>query len=98
MSRALSISLFVQLLLVAGFLGLGWQADQAMDKSVVGDLEAWNRFNASAGLAFYGVLFVWLATIMLSLFGGVLRTKKAQLAIWLPPLALVIGWLLSWVI
>jgi len=98
MNRVLSISLLVQLLLVAGFLGLAWQADQVMDKSGVGDVEAWNRFNAFAGIAFYGVAFVWLATIILSLAGRAFGTPKAQLAVGLPPLALVLGRLLSWVI
>lgn len=98
MSRALIISLFVQLLLVAGFLGLAWQADQAMDKSGIGDVEAWDRFNTFAGIAFYGAAFVWLATIILSLCGRVFGTTKAQLAVGLPPLALLLGWLLSWAI
>lgn len=98
MNRVLSISLLVQLLLVLGFLGLAWHADQLMDKSGVGDLETWNRFNLFAGIAFYGVAFVWLATIILSLAGRTFGSPKAQLAIGLPPLALVLGWLLSWVI
>ncbi|RGP55142.1 MULTISPECIES: hypothetical protein [Gammaproteobacteria] len=98
MNRVLNISLLVQLLLVAGFLGLAWQADQLMDKSGVGDLEAWNRFNNFAGIAFYGVALVWLATIILSLAGRAFGTPQAQLAVGMPPLALVLGWLLSWVI
>lgn len=98
MSRALSISLLVQLLLVVGFLGLAWQADQVIDKSGIGDLEAWGRFNTFAGIAFYSFAFVWLATIILSLAGRVFRTTKAQLATGLPPLALILGWCLSWVI
>ncbi|MCO5787254.1 hypothetical protein DHB74_12885 [Pseudomonas sp. G11-1] len=98
MNRALSISLLVQLLLIAGFLGLAWQADQVMDKSGIGDVEAWRRFSAFAGIAFYGFAFLWLATIILSLAGRVFRTSKAQLAIGLPPLALATGWCLSWVI
>ncbi|AIA75470.1 hypothetical protein FF32_11630 [Halomonas campaniensis] len=93
MSRALSISLFVQLLLVAGFLGLTWQAGQAMDKSGIRDVEAWNRFNAFAGLAFYGLVFVWLATIILSLSGRGFGATKAQLSVGLPRdwLASVVG-------
>ena len=47
MNRALSISLLVQLLLIAGFLGLAWQADQVMDKSGIGDVEALHEHNAS---------------------------------------------------
>ena len=98
MSRVLSIFLLIQLLLIAGFLGLSWQADQVMDKSGIGDIEAWRRFNALSGIAFYGVTFVWLATIILSLVGQFFQTTKAQLAIGLPPLALIFGWCLSWVI
>ncbi|MEE4250430.1 MAG: hypothetical protein V2I38_07560 [Alcanivoracaceae bacterium] len=94
MSRVLSISLLIQLLLIAGFLGFSWQADQVMDKSGIGDIEAWRRFNALSGIAFYGVTFVWLATIMLSLVIRLFRTSKAQLAIGLPPLALILGWCL----
>lgn len=95
MSRVLSISLLIQLLLIAGFLGFSWQADQVMDKSGIGDIEAWRRFNALSGITFYGVTFVWLATIMLSLIVRLFRTSKAQLAIGLPPLALILGWCLS---
>lgn len=98
MSRILSISLLIQLIFVAGFLGLAWQADQVMDKSGIGDIEAWRRFNDLAGIALYGVAFVWGGTIILSLAGRAFRTTKAQLAIGLPPLALVFCWCLSWVI
>jgi hypothetical protein len=98
MNRVLSISLLVQLLLVAGFLALVWQADQLMAKSGVGDVEAWNRFNAFAGITFYGLVFVWLATIILSFAGRAFVTPQAQLAVGLPPLALILAWLLSWVI
>src|SRR5699024_171679 len=98
MNRVLSISLLVQLLVVAGFLGLAWQADQVMEKWGVGEVEGWNRFSAFAGIAFYGVAFVWVATIILSLAGRAFGAPKAQLAVGLPPLALVLGRLLSWVI
>jgi hypothetical protein len=98
MKRVLSISLLVQLLLVIGFLGLTWQADQLMAKSGIDDQETWSRFNAFAGIAFYGVVFVWLATIILSLVGRVFGTQQAQLAIGLPPLVLILGWLVSWLI
>lgn len=49
MSRVLSISLLIQLFLVAGFFGFSRQADQVLDKSGIGDIEAWRRFNALAG-------------------------------------------------
>lgn len=98
MSRFFIISLPLQILLILAFLVFGWQADQAMDKSGLGNVETWRRFNSLAGIAFYGAALLWLATITLALFGRVFSTFKAQVAVGLPPLALVIGWCLSWVV
>lgn len=98
MRKYLIIAVLIKLLLIVGFHGLVWQADQVMDKAGIGDIDAWRRFNDLASITFYGVALMWLATIIISIAGRVIQTTQAQLAIGLPPLALVLGWFLLWVI
>jgi len=98
MSKVLSISLLLQLLLIACFIGLAWKADQEMDKSGIGDVDAWHSLNTFAGMAVYGAVFVWLVSVVLLVTGKVFRSTQAQFTIGLPPLVLILGWSLSWLI
>ena len=98
MSRVFTSSLVVQLVLVSCFLWFGWQADQAMDKAGIGDLDEWNRLNGWAGMAFFGTGIIWLATILLAAGVRAVGSVPAQLAIGVPPLGLVVGWWASWLV
>ncbi len=90
------VALLAQLLLIVSFLMFGWQADQAMEQSGNGDLDAWNRLNSYAGMVFYSVVLIWLSSIVLSVAGNEFRSIPAQIAIGLQPLVLVLGWCLLW--
>ncbi|WP_409525711.1 hypothetical protein [Nitrincola sp. MINF-07-Sa-05] len=68
-------SLVLQLLLAIAFLGFGWQADQAMDKSGMGDAFEWHRLSVLSGAAFYGLTGVWLATIAFSVVSAKFRSS-----------------------
>ncbi|MCK0154715.1 hypothetical protein MWU49_13430 [Alcanivorax sp. S6407] len=96
MSRFLSASLLIQIVLISLFVILGLQSDQAMDKSGVGDLEEWRRLNNLSGAALYGAVILWLASLLSSLLTRTFRSKIAQSAIGVPPLLLVFGWCLLW--
>ena len=98
MSRIFVGSLIVQLLLIVCFLWFGWQADQAMDKTGIGNLGEWNRWNRIAGIAIFGMGIIWLATILLTVATRSIALIKAQIAIGFPPLALVLGWCASWLV
>ena len=78
------------------YLGLVLHADQQMENSGIGDYEAWSRFNNFAGIAFNALVFVWLATIVLSLACRVFASPQAQRAIGLPPLALAVDFFWLW--
>lgn len=85
--------LLAQLLFVGLFLGFSYLADQAMDKTGMGDLQAWLRFNNFAGIAFYSAIALWLSALSLAWIKRVFSTPMAQLAIALPPFVLIAGWL-----
>ena len=95
MSRIFISLLMVQLLLIICFIWFGWQADQAMDKTGIGDVDEWNRWNGFAGIAFIGAGILWIATFLLATFARVIGLIQAQVAIGFPPLALVLGWCAS---
>lgn len=87
----LIVFLLAQLLAVALFLDFGYSADQAMDKTGTGDLQAWLRFNTFASIAFYSVIFLWLSALSLAWIKRAFLTPMAQLAIALPPFVLIAG-------
>lgn len=98
MNRIFSGSLLLQLMLIVCLIWFGWQADQAMDKSGIGDLNEWNRLNGLAGMAFYCVGLVWMATTLLVVGRRAIGSIQAQLAIGFPPLALFVSWCASWLV
>ena len=93
MSKIFGLSLLIQVLLIGFFLVFIWQADQAMDKSGIGNIQEWSHLNHLAGISINCLAAIWILTIGLISFSGRIRSKQAQLTIALPPLALLIGWI-----
>ena len=58
---------------LALFLYFGAQADAAMDKTGVGDLEAWRVYSWRSGAAFWAGTVIWAALIAWGL-----RSKKPE--------------------
>jgi len=86
----------VQLMLIAAFLRCAWQADQAMDKTGIGNLELCQQYNSYAGIAFYLAVTLWVVSIIFAVFGKCFKETHSQIAIGFPPLIMVVGWLLLW--
>lgn len=86
------VSLIIQLVLVSIFLLFLCKADQEMDKSGVGNLQAWEQFNAYASIAIYSAVIVWLFIIILTSIKGSFSDNHAQFSVGLPPLFLILGW------
>lgn len=85
-------------MLIAAFLRCAWQADQAMDKTGIGNLELWQQYNSYAGIAFYLAVTLWVVSIIFAVFGKCFKETPSQIAIGFPPLIMVVGWLLLWFI
>ena len=98
MSRFLNSVLLFQLVAIAGFIWFGWQADQVMGKDGIGDLELWSQYNNQAGIAIYIAVACWLVVITVAIASKSFRSRQAQMAIGLPPLAAVFGWIALWMI
>ena len=92
------LSLAFQLNFIAIFLLQTWRADQAMDKSGMGDLAAWTHSNSISGVAICGAAFLWMATIGIALFERAFSIPLAQQSIAAQLVALIIGWCLLWVL
>jgi hypothetical protein len=86
---------------VAVFLVSCWQSDRALDKSGIGDPERFTYWNRYAGFSIKNFVLLWLIAVVLSL---VFRRRKhcdSSKTYWkslvpdvlLPPLVLVLGWL-----
>ena len=84
--------------MIASFVYFGHQADLAMSKDGVGDLAQFNSFNQNAGISFYAASILWGLAVIVSLVKRRFRSKEAQLAIGLPPIALMFGVLIPWFI
>jgi len=84
--------------MIASFVYFAHQADLAMSKDGIGDLAKLNSFNRNAGISFYAEYVLWGIAIVISLVKRQFRSKEAQLAIGIPPIALMFGVLLPWFI
>lgn len=94
MSKVLNFLLVVQLLLIFGFHWFGWNSDQAMGKAGLGDYEEWKRLNDLAEFALHSAGIFWLAAVILAIAGRTVCSTQARLAIGLPPLILICGWVI----
>jgi ABC-type branched-subunit amino acid transport system permease subunit len=94
MKRTLIVLLILQLLAIVCFLYFCHQADLAMGKDGIGDIEKCNTFNSNAGISFYSVVVLWLSVVFISLIKRQFKSKEAQLAIGVPPVVILVGWLL----
>jgi hypothetical protein len=80
---------------MAVFFYAGYRADQAMDKSGIGDYQAFAWWDRVAGNWFWASVTLWLATSV----ACALLAHRGQLAKWLAvtyttltPLAFVVTW------
>lgn len=92
MNKLINIALVIQLSLVVTFLWFSLCADQAMDKSGIGDQVAWESFSNLAGIAFYSFGFLWLSVVFIVFLRKSFKSVAAQRAIAFPPVALLLGW------
>jgi hypothetical protein len=92
------IVFFVQIALIGVFFYCSWQADQAMDKAGIGNLELWRQYCSYAGIAFYLAISLWVITIITVVTGKRFTEKSSQVAIGFPPVIMVSGWFLYWFI
>ena len=96
--RILYSTLLIQLISIVLFLWLAWQADQAMSKDGIGNLELSNKYNHQAGIAFHVAATFWLVSIAVAILCKRFNSSQAQMAICVPPLVGFTGWLLLWFI
>lgn len=86
-----------QMILVALFLWYVWQSDKAMDKAGIGNLQLSQQYNSNAGIAISIAVTLWVGSILVAILSKSFKEKSSQIAIALPPLLLVLGWLSLWI-
>ena len=64
-----------------------------MGKDGIGNLELWSQYNNQAGIAFYVIAVFWIVSIVAAIASKCFRSPQAQMAIGLPPLAAISGWI-----
>jgi hypothetical protein len=89
----LTIILLAQVATIAAFIWFARQADKAMDKTGIGNLQLNQHYNSYAGIAFYVAVTLWVASIFVAILGKHFKETSSQIVIVLPPLLLVLGWL-----
>lgn len=90
-----------QLLFAAASLFAVRQADQAMNKSGIGDLDRFAFWNSIVGLSVMLFFLFWVAAVLLAVFAGRRGDFTSTARYWksllpdvlLPPVALAAGWL-----
>lgn len=87
------ITSLTEIVLIAAFNWCVWQADKAMDKTGIGNLELSQHYNLYAGYSISIFVALWLASIIVALFAKRFKEKLSQVAIGLPPLLLALSWL-----
>jgi hypothetical protein len=98
MKRTLIIFLMLQVTAVVCFLYFAHQADVVLGKDGIGDIQESNTFNKYAGFAFYSECILWLLAVAGSLINKQFKSMEGQLAVGVPPLVIVIGWVSLWFI
>lgn len=98
MKRIFVILLIVQMASVVLFLFYIHQADLAMGKNGVGNVGQFETFNKYAGVSFCSAVILWLVTCAVSLMKRQLQSKEVQLAIGVPPVVAILGWVSLWFI
>lgn len=94
MSKYLYIPFILQSILIGYYLLFVCKADEAMDKTGIGDLQAFNEYNQYAGIAFYTAVGIWLSVVTIALIKRKNDSKQTVLFVALPPILLVTGWFL----
>ncbi|MBJ6750584.1 hypothetical protein [Geomonas anaerohicana] len=82
-------------------LAAAWQADAAMDKSGLGDLERFALWNSIVGLSLMLFFLLWVSAVLVALFtrqreqypGNAQYWKEMVPDVLCPPLLLGAGWL-----
>lgn len=90
-----------ELLFAAVSLVAAWQADRAMDKSAIGDLERFAFWNSIVGLSVMLFFLFWVAAVLLAVFARQRGEFASASRYWkdlvpdvlLPPVVLAAGWL-----
>lgn len=98
MKRWLVLLLILQIASVVLFLHYAHQADLAMGKDGIGDVENFTILNKYAGLSFYSAMVLWVSSVVVSLVKKQFKSKEAQFAIGVAPVAIIAGWISLWFI
>ena len=69
-----------------------------MAKDGIGNLEKWQYYNSYSGKAIYAALGLWLVTIIISIKTKSFSKVNNQIAIGLPPILVLLGWGLLWLV
>ena len=96
MKKLLISVLLVQLIAVFLFLHFVLSADSVMGKDGIGNLELSQYYNQCAGLSFYVAIFLWISTLLVVSIRKITIDVYSQIAIGIPPLVLIFGWIVLW--
>lgn len=91
---SLTILTTTQLALIAASIWCVRQADKAMDKAGIGNLELNQQYNSYAGKAISIAVVLWIAAALLAVFCKSIKESYFQIVIAVPPLVLIVSWLL----
>ena len=92
MKKYFQLSLVAQAVTIICFVFFCYQADQAMSKDGIGNLELWQQYSVVASLSLYSGILLWVATVLFAAFHRAFNSKHAQLSVGAPPLLLIAGW------
>ena len=92
-------TLFIsQIIFICISLWFTMQADKALPKDGIGDIEQWQKYNSIANNAIIIALILWVIKIVCIFWGKQHKLAYSKKLIVLPFLVFFIGWLLLWFI
>jgi hypothetical protein len=93
MKKVFLILLAAQVVCLGGFILAIYKADNAMDKSGIGNLQSWQHWNSIASGMFWCGLATWTICILIGVMSKQLNSLTAQLAIGVPPLIFLVSYI-----
>ena len=95
MIKCYNISFVLQCACIAVFFYFVHKAALAMDKSGMGDLSKFTRWNDYAAIAFWWLIGIWAVTMIISLSKKQNNNKRALWALILPIIIFVAGYIIA---
>ena len=81
LSRSANVAAIALAVPLGLFLWFAHAADDAMDKSGLGNLNSWSALNARASISFWVLVAIWLCVLCATLFASGTQ-KKHLLSVW----------------